>query len=230
LKNRQHVCSKLWTDVNIDLCNPKIRHCCKQTTYKTSIEELKSLGPNFFEKYQLNVDNKNKMLFEKELPDSCYFCKSAGDNSIMNVWNFWSDELVNNKRHLLLEETHTNYIELDIGNSCNMACVYCGPWSSTTWIKELNIPKKSNVINHEWKTEVFKNLKEWLKTFDTQSKITFNLLGGEPLMLTDTYDIVEELSDMCVGFKTKPVMMLTTNLNLKKTLIDKLLNGSLLLV
>jgi sulfatase maturation enzyme AslB (radical SAM superfamily) len=223
VKNKQNVCSKLWSDVNIDLCKPKIRHCCKQTAYKTSIDELKSLGPKFFEEYQLNVENKKKMLFEKELPDSCYFCKSAGNNSIMNVWNYWTDEFINDRRDYLLAETHTNYIEFDIGNSCNMSCVYCGPWSSTTWIKELSIPQKSNVINYEWKAEVFKHLKEWLKTFDTTSKLTFNLLGGEPLMLTDTYDIVEELADMCKGFKTKPVLMLTTNLNLKKSLIDRLL-------
>jgi hypothetical protein len=213
----------MWTDVNIDLCKPKIRHCCKQTAHKTNLDELKSLGPNFFENYQCNIDNKKKMLFEKELPDSCYFCKSAGENSIMNVWNFWSDDYVNERRPYLLKETHTNYIEFDIGNSCNMACVYCGPWSSTTWIKELGTQQKNNVIDLEWKTEIFKNLREWIKTFDKESKITFNILGGEPLMLTDTYDIIEELSDMCKEFKVKPILMLTTNLNIKKSLLDRLL-------
>lgn len=212
----------MWTDVNIDLSKPRIRHCCKQTAYKTDIEELKSLGSNFFENYQCNIDNKKKMLFKKQLPDSCFFCKSAGKNSIMNVWNIWSDEFVKANRSRLMHETHTSYIEFDIGNSCNLACVYCGPWSSTTWIKELGTKQKNNVIDIEWKTEVFKHLKEWLKTFNPETKVTFNILGGEPLMLTDTYGIIEELSEMCGNFKVKPIIMLTTNLNIKKSLINRL--------
>jgi sulfatase maturation enzyme AslB (radical SAM superfamily) len=223
MKNSQNVCSKIWTDVNINLCKPTIRHCCKQTSYKSSLDELKSLGPNFFEQYQLNIDNKKQMLFEGTLPDSCSFCKNANGNSIMNVWNFWSDDDVNQKRNTLLNERHTTYIELDIGNSCNMACVYCGPWSSTQWIKELGTKQKNTVINIEWKEEVFKNLKKWLLTFNLSEQLTFNILGGEPLMLSDTYSIVEELADMCRHFENKPVLMLTTNLNLKNSFLTRLL-------
>lgn len=221
MKISRNVCSKMWTDLTIDLKSKTFKHCCKQLPYKPNLADIKTLGKDFFINYDLNIKNRKQMLFENELPESCAFCKYQGENSIKHVWNSWTDEYINQNENVLLYEDQTFYIEIDIGNSCNLACIYCGPWSSTTWEKELNI-KNSTSNNEEYNALVLKLLVEWIKTFPKNRKLTINMLGGEPLMIPETYAIIEKLIPACKKFDYKPKMMITTNLYTKPKLLDRL--------
>ena len=45
------ICSKLWTDTNINFKENSIRHCCKQQVpgTKINLDEIKKLNENIFE-------------------------------------------------------------------------------------------------------------------------------------------------------------------------------------
>ena len=160
------------------------------------------------------------------LPPDCQWCISTAPNNIKKVWNNWNDKFLDRLDDLtpLKEASKTAYIDLDIGNSCDLACVYCGPWSSTTWAKELGQTKSArNFIDPEWKEKILENLSLYLLKLDSNEKIVFNILGGEPLLIVDTYEIISYLSNNCKHFKQKPILMITTNLNCKPTILKKLL-------
>ena len=221
MKISRNVCSKMWTDLTIDFKSKTFKHCCKQIPYKPNVNDIKALGKDFFIEYDLNMQNRKQMLFDNELPESCAFCKYQGENSIKHVWNTWSDEYINQFENTLLNEDQTFYIEIDIGNSCNLACIYCGPWSSTTWEKELNI-RNSTIYDEEYNELILNLLIKWLETFPNNRNLTINMLGGEPLMIPETYSIIEKLMPVCKKFNHKPKMMITTNLFTKPKLLNRL--------
>jgi hypothetical protein len=220
---KYNVCSKLWTDLNINFQRKTFQHCCKQTHTPISIDDLMSLKHNVFQHHPVIVQDRKTSLEENKLPQNCKWCIDTAPNNIMKIWNIWDDEWVDKNRHHLTRKNYNGYIDLDIGKSCDLACIYCGPWSSTTWAKELEQPVE-NTIDAEWKDKILKYLSLYLSYMDNNNKLVFNILGGEPLLITDTYDIISYLARNCKHFNSKPDMMITTNLNCKPALLKKLLD------
>lgn len=219
----RNVCSKLWTDTNINFSKKSIKHCCKQFDNIIDLDNIDKLGPDIFEKNQRTVDDKQSMIIKNCLPDSCTYCKENDEHSIRHVWNTWSDAFINKHNHMLIDQNFAEYFEFDIGKSCNLACIYCGPWSSTTWSKELKEPVDNVDIDQAWKTKILEQLAVYLTQLPKDRRIVFNILGGEPLLITDTYDILEYIAKHCIGFEVKPLVMITTNLMVKPALMTRLL-------
>lgn len=213
----------MWTDININFQRRTLQHCCKQIHTPISYEDLDSLEHNVFEKHHINLRDRKISIEENKLPPTCKWCIDTAPNNIKKVWNIWDDNTIDEIKPLLMDVSYVGYIDLDIGKSCDLACIYCGPWSSTTWAKELNQPTTS-VIDPIWKEKTLKHLSTFLKNVDNSNKLVFNILGGEPLLIVDTYDIISYLAESCDHFTYKPQMMITTNLNCKPALLQKLLD------
>jgi len=224
MRTSYNVCSKLWYDINIDFVRKNIRHCCKATRdHETTQEEIDRLGKDVFNHSVVTQHARRTMLVRNKLPHVCTDCIKHEPNSIRHVWNVWSDADIDTKRkHLQTDDHHTNYIEFDLGPQCDLACVYCGPWSSTTWAKELGWENKTK-IDPVWKESVLENLTKYIVTLPKSSTIAFNILGGEPTLMKETYEIIERLKTVCDHFDHKPVMMITTNLNTKTALMTRFL-------
>jgi len=222
MNSKYNICSKMWTDVNINFQRQTFQHCCKQIHSKISFDEIDTLGKDVFQKHKSIVSDRKISIEEDRLPPSCKWCIDTAPNNIKKVWNIWSDDWIDDNIENLYTENYVTYIDLDIGKSCDLACVYCGPWSSTTWAKELDQPTNST-IDTVWKDKILANLREYITTLDCNTKIVFNILGGEPLLITDTYDIIKYISVNCGHLNHKPDMMITTNLNCKPALLKKLL-------
>jgi len=89
-------------------------------------------------------------------------------------------------------------------NSCNFACVYCGPRDSSTWAKELNI--YDNTPNQQRTDE----LREYVLAHAHQLKNVY-LAGGEPLLMKENEQFLKHL------LKVNPDVQLRVNTNLSKT-------------
>lgn len=212
----------MWTDINIDFARKNIRHCCKsRRDYPISVKEINQLKEKVFDHNFVTTNAKTTMVKDNKLPMVCMDCKLYEPNSIRHVWNVWDDNFIEHKKDKLMQMNATNYIEFDLGNQCDLACVYCGPWSSTVWAKELNSKKYQKENDKEWKELILKHLKEYLKTIDPTTQLTFNILGGEPTLIPETYDIIDALAEMCSHFTINPTIMVTTNLNTKHKLMDR---------
>lgn len=227
MRTKYNVCSKLWYDLNIDFVRKNIRHCCKATRdNETTLEELNRLGSKVFDFNMVTQFARQSMLVRDKLPHVCVDCIKQEPNSIRHVWNVWGDEYIDEIRPNLQKQTYmTNYIEFDLGPQCDLACVYCGPWSSTTWAKELGWKAKKQGIDTEWKDKVLSNLIRYISLMPEDTKLSFNILGGEPTLMPETYEIIDLIGTVCGHFKTKPVMMITTNLNTKGALMDRFIKS-----
>ena len=219
----RNICSRLWTDTNISFAKKSIKHCCKQSDNIINLDTIDSLGHDVFEKNQQTINDKNSMIVNNCLPDSCSYCKENDEHSIRHVWNSWSDAFIDHYNTELLNSNFVEYFEFDIGKSCNLACIYCGPWSSTSWAKELGESDNSSDLDQSWKTKILTQLAIYLTQLPKDRRIVFNILGGEPLLITDTYDILEYIAKHCDNFEVKPLVMITTNLMVKPALMDRLL-------
>lgn len=215
----------MWTDTNIDFRRQEIRHCCKQTGEKVTLEEIDALGPDVFDHYATNLKNRKTMLFDNKIPKSCGVCAVNGDNAIRHAWNIWSDEQVDAVRQLPIDVDKTHYIEIDIGDKCDLACVYCGPWSSSTWKKELGygVQEKSEHAK-TWTDKVMGHLVTKIKSLDSDERISINFLGGEPTLMNGVYDFLDKISPTLQNRNHPVNLMFTTNLNTKDVLFDRWMN------
>jgi sulfatase maturation enzyme AslB (radical SAM superfamily) len=213
----------MWTDLYINLQDRIFNHCCKQIMYPVDLEEVEELGADVFFKNKRHYPDRQKSVLENIMPASCEYCIESAPNSIKNVWNVWRDDFIEEQGTDLVDAVHTKHIEIDVGRSCDMACVYCGPRSSSTWSKELGVKwDVDEDLSEAWADRVLEALREYILTLPRDQQITFNLLGGEPLLVTRSYDIIEYLAETCCDFEHKPILMITTNLNCKPALIKKL--------
>lgn len=186
------ICSKIYSDINIRIPTKQIVNCCKRIQYtQPSLEEIKELKTGIFHNRPENLNDKEYILKNNSLSDACRYCKANWPNSIWNTWNVWKDkDWTNDELDLLSNKDHTKYIEIMLGTTCNMSCIYCSEDSSSVWADLKNIPRQSN--NIEWQNAVLENLYEFIKNND-HSHLTYSFLGGEPLLQWELFDILENI-------------------------------------
>ena len=122
---------------------------------------------NFHHPFLVKIRNSWK---ENTFAPECLPCKNAEKNNLTsrrqgsNVWYNNNDSF----------DTNVEFSRLDywVGDTCNLACVICGPKYSSKWKQEIKIPL-SNIkqnTNRSWRNIDLKNLKF----------VHFN--GGEPML------------------------------------------------
>jgi len=94
------------------------------------------------------------------------------------------------------------YADLRFRNTCNFACVYCGPDLSSSWASEMN------VVNHISDEKINQLYKYFLDNIHS-IKIAY-LAGGEPLLIKENLKLLEELH------KVNPDCVVRVNTNLSK--------------
>lgn len=116
---------------------------------------------------------------------------------------------------------HLEFVELRLGNLCNMRCVTCNPASSNKWIPEyqqletdLNFVTKFNIkeLKDNWSQD-FNFWKDLAGYSSTIKKVYIN--GGEPLLNKSHFDFLEALP-------SETVLVYNTNLSVINT---KILNA-----
>lgn len=147
------------------------------------------------------VDVRNKMINNIE-PSTCSRCYDAERN------NEWSKRLFENERFKwnpnnlngYVSEGNLEFIELRLGNVCNLACVTCNSISSSKWIKdEIKIAEKLKwykdityieTKNHRWfENEIF--YEELAEKNPSLKKIYIN--GGEPFLIKAHKRLLQKL-------------------------------------
>lgn len=108
--------------------------------------------------------------------------------------------------------THSlTQLDLRWSNTCNYACVYCGPYFSSQWAQELG-----ERVNAD--RETFVKLKDYAFSRLANLKEVY-LAGGEPLLIKENLELLEEL------YQVNPdcLVRITTNAsNLNNKIYKKL--------
>jgi MoaA/NifB/PqqE/SkfB family radical SAM enzyme len=190
------LCVLPFNSISID-ANGQFRACC-------------SSGINGFNLYAKNLTteefiNNKKIVKLREsflagqkpsTCDRCWKMEVIGNSSFRHVANenqtygIKNNTVIEFKSHIGFE--NIQYIDITLGNKCNLACRMCNPFSSSLVAKQLNIINKSNI--HQELIEFDRATKD--KILDAINKsvnlTSIYMLGGEPLV-SDFHDEIVEL-------------------------------------
>jgi molybdenum cofactor biosynthesis enzyme MoaA len=182
-----------------------LRVCCNGVPGKNLI--LKEDG-NPYKIYKDNIEeawNSNsyqtirKQMINGERPESCIRCfteEDAGVRSVrQNVNNKWSyDGELSEKA-----DFNIKYLDIRLGNLCNLRCIMCNPYASNQWVKDwksvnpdFDESELSRLKHLDWPTDekVWTNL---LSIADTVKEIY--LTGGEPTIIKEQHKLLDFFID-----------------------------------
>ncbi len=129
----------------------------------------------------------------------------------------------------ILESNNPFMLEVSLGNTCDMKCMYCNHVYSSQWASE---SLKNNTINIEIYKQVQTNPNErfinlfwnWVDTKAKHSLDRIGIIGGEPLITPEFYDFLDKLIEVYAdkeGSKTR--IWVVTNLNATDNYYNKFL-------
>lgn len=224
------MCWKTWNDLIISLPSKRVKWCCK-TTQTTEQQQQAT-----FDEHTLSVDflTNHPILTQrkKELAGGiqsldCEYCWANEHKSGDSVRTFYNKNNHSTEWHLLqfpnkarenfdtATRDGTRFIEFELTNRCNMACMYCWEGLSSRWQKEMKnpFPDTEDVI-FDKSLEV---LTEYYNThLHNNDRTIISLLGGEPFFTDHIFrfseDFLYNINDNIPQDKELAVV-LTTNLN-----------------
>lgn len=187
-------CKFPWTWRNVKLQNDKWRFCCK-TEYKDHVDSLVILRnvQDAFQKEQLHP-----------MCNACWLPEAKGYNSYRTTqWGSTSHEKIIN---FYSKKPSIEWIDVEVGDTCNMYCLTCGPNNSSLWQQMMNYYPNANNKLEDSLPRLFAMIEENIESLNR-----LNLYGGEPSVDPNFYPIVEKL----INYKTpKPIgIQLYTNGN-----------------
>ena len=241
LKNT--MCFKNWNDIIISLPQRTVKWCCKTQHTPEQMKELTfdidTLTEDFLFNHPILQQRKYELSGGTRSTDcsGCWRTEDAGGESVRTSYNSnydypWRMRLQKAGNHPnmakqfhrdMMERDNFKFIEIELTNKCNMACVYCWAGSSTRWQKEVGqrfpdtddamFDKTLNILNDYWD-----------KKLVGQGHVNFSLLGGEPFFTDHMFKFIEEFIVNINDTHTEGqivVITVTTNLNFPKKKFDK---------
>jgi len=152
------------------------------------------------------------------------------DSSCNYCWN-GNEEL----RRIKLDHWDNTFnvrsLELNIGNTCNLTCVYCGPKYSSKWAKDLKDGEYPIFTdNEQYKnagiTQSMYNVDDLVKLYNLINPTEqLKFVGGEPIITPLVHDVLDKIniSEKEIHFPTS----LIYEQSILKQLISKVKNNSL---
>jgi pyruvate-formate lyase-activating enzyme len=249
--NEDTVCHLRWGYPNFSLSRNEIRTCCKTPFQTINDGMMDKYGTEIF----LNTDYQKKrrmeMLQGVKHSDckSCWSLEEVGAKSLRgnnpygfvdyaNRYQMFQEftpptlvEIANQVTidSKILESNNPFMLEVSLGNTCDMKCMYCNHVYSSQWAAE---SLKNNTINVEIYKQVQSNPNErfinlfweWVNTKAKHSLDRIGIIGGEPLITPEFYDFLDKLIEVYTdkeGPKTR--IWVVTNLNATNNYYNKFL-------
>lgn len=211
------LCPLPWMGVYV---NPDgtIKNCAISTTslgnlHNDTLENVLLGNTNIAIKTDMLNHNRNARC------NNCYKIENLSDNHLpthsLSNRNWYKKQGI---KDLSLYDSPDNFnlkiLDLRWRNTCNLACVYCGPDLSSKWAAELN--DKKFTINEE----ILEKNKKYI--FDRIDNIDHvYLAGGEPLLIKENYELLTLL------YEKNPDVEIRINTNL--SIVDNPIFNKLLL-
>lgn len=197
-----------------------LRVCCNSTP-----------GKNFVTKedgkpYKLNRDNLEeawnsdvystirKQMLSDERPDMCVRCFREEDVGIKSARQSWNSKWQEDKEYTEDAPFDIKYVDLRLGNLCNLKCRMCNPYASNMWVKEWHLVDTA-LDPAEYERLSKMNWPEDKKTWENLFSIAHTvdeiyLTGGEPTVIKEQ----QKLLDYFIDNNTAKDIRLKYNTNL----------------
>ena len=234
-------CLAKWTQVTMHLGLGMTHSCHHPAPHKIPLREIKR-NPSALHNTRFKKQKRKEML-EGKRPDECNYCWNVEDNSnsysdrVFKSTEPWSiNDFDKIKDSYWRDDFNPRYVEVSFGNTCNFACAYCGPQYSSKWVEEIEkhggYPTEHNFnsiediksrdqmpykqTEHNPYIEAF--WKWWPNLFPDLH--TFRITGGEPLLLKDTFKVLEYIQKHH-NQNSKISLAINTNLGVPDKLLEK---------
>jgi uncharacterized Fe-S cluster-containing radical SAM superfamily protein len=212
-------CSLMWNGLSTHP-NGSVSVCCQANfsnpnSFARTNNQMLFLGKNTIEEIR-NSDSFNRIRLEMlkgNYPDPCNRCydteRSGGISKRMaeNKTFNWSEEnaIANEDGSI---DTPLQFLELRLGNTCNLSCITCNSVSSSKWAKDEKALEQKiqwfkafeeNKQTRWFESEIF--YRKLAEISNHVSKIYIN--GGEPLLIKQHKALLNSLIEMGVANKIK---------------------------
>lgn len=204
-------CSRSWTEVNIDFKRGILGHCCRAVYYDLPDDYT----VDFFANSEHIQKRRQDTLAGIQHPD-CQSCWDSLKDGVtpfrewVNEWDNFDNETPDTPR--------ISGIEIELENTCDLSCLYCGADASSKIAQEEGITvhnktrEKDIIIFKEWLSDTVNN---------SDSDLNISFLGGEPTASKLFYELI----DYIVSLDNKNItLQITTNCNSKDYLFNKFLD------
>jgi sulfatase maturation enzyme AslB (radical SAM superfamily) len=224
LPNFETICSKAFTDINIDLDNRSVKYCCKSR--RIPFPEI--FSAEFFDNNSQILDTRKDLLsgIKNKRCVACWNDNDRGKGSYRDLQNSWRDQF-STPDEIFLDNRFVRYVEIKLDKTCDMSCLYCSPVDSSRIFLEENPTGKYIDLSTEndivsviyWLSKIIESVKINKRLID----ICF--MGGEPTLSKKFPRFVNELNAAIPeGYKDFIRFSIITNCNspdavLKKTLM-----------
>lgn len=211
-----NLCVLPFNSISIDAVG-QLRACCSSGMNGFNLY-VNDLTPEEFINNKTIVKLRESFLAGEKASncDRCWKMEAIGNTSFRHVANenhsygMKNNNTIEYKSHIEFE--NIQYLDITLGNKCNLACRMCSPFSSSLVAKQWNIINKSQ--NQQEIIEFDRSTKD--KILDTINK-SINLtemymLGGEPLVSEFHDEIVELL--ITTGRSKNLILHYNTNLQI----------------
>lgn len=168
--------------------------------------------------------NIRSQFLKGERPETCQRCFREEDAGIRSPRAGYNEKWFKDDVQLAEEiEVDVRYVDLRLGNLCNLKCRMCNPWSSSMWVKDWNQVVGTAELTPpnpltEQEIEYMDTMREWpdrkktglnfIDIADTVQEIY--LTGGEPTLAVSQY----KLFDYCIENNLASGIKLKYNTNL----------------
>jgi len=188
LKNKS-ICTLPWSGFELEPSGT-VKNCIIS---KTKLGNINKTNIKDIIHGKENTELKQSML-KDEMPFNCSGChlqeKHRSNLSSISSRLYYLKELgtkIDLNFYDNVENFSLKHIDLRWTNSCNQACVYCGPEYSSKWAKEMGVKVKSDVeAKQEVKNFVFENIGGLENVY---------LAGGEPMLMKENYELLKLLKE-----------------------------------
>jgi MoaA/NifB/PqqE/SkfB family radical SAM enzyme len=173
-----------------------VRPCC---LYQTELPNIDLRTHTLEQAFHSKTMRDLRRSFRRgEKPDGCRNCwreEDAGKKSKRQyMLEKFKDEKVDYKDN---NGKELKFLDLKLGNICNLKCRICGSWSSSKWAKEEidYEPSNENHIARDWLKRgqwVRKSPKFWENLDELLPQIKyFEFTGGEPWMIKQHFELLQ---------------------------------------
>jgi hypothetical protein len=244
------VCEFKWNYPIFQIDRGEFRSCCRTPSYTVTEEELQAKGHDAFLNSD-RLKQSRLDLINGVRHDDCGTCWGLEDKGMTspripeNFWNFMRRSRMIEKEdldkgydtdiirtalakvtsidHRFLNANRPYMLELSLGNTCDMKCMYCNHHYSSQWATEMI--KNGEITQEQYDRELptpapsFEpKFWEW---FDKVGRLRIhrvNIIGGEPLIIPKFYEYIELMKEKMTAVKhlpfiVRPTLCIVTNLN-----------------
>ena len=199
----QSYCSLAWVGITTDP-DGSLRPCCISTDkvikddgsqYNIGVDKLEDIyNSNFYKNL------RQKMLQGEHISgcETCYNNEKYGRESRRLINN---SLFANSEYNETTAEVKIQYLDMRLGNQCNLKCRMCSPMNSSMIEEEFHQNPDPVLDRFYLKSEI--SVDNWFDTemFDNNINphlsdiVTLYMTGGEPTLIKKNYDIMQRLID-----------------------------------